>query len=136
MKTEYHPELVDIEVFDLFGGGFINPETSQNAIKENGEPHDAHVLKYIPLLFYDDLQECMLQNLKLLETNEHQLLDPSLLLDLKVIFIEKTGEFHEVEINRYHWQNTLHTINMPCLFNSMSACLNQFNEKQEARTDK
>jgi hypothetical protein len=38
-------------------------------------------MKYIPLMFYDDLQECMLQNMRLLETNEMKLLDPSILLE-------------------------------------------------------
>ena len=56
--------------------------------------------KYIPLLFYDDLQECMLLNLKYLEENEKILLSPSRLIENKIITIinskNNTGNFKNV----------------------------------------
>ncbi|MHA1916517.1 MAG: hypothetical protein ACW97V_19365, partial [Promethearchaeota archaeon] len=56
-ETQYHPELIDIEIYNLEKIGFINPkEERADVLNELA----AKEIKYIPLLFYDDLLECML----------------------------------------------------------------------------
>jgi hypothetical protein len=79
-EVQYHPELIDIEVFDYSENGWPANIT-------NMYPLDRYEKMYIPLLFYDDLQECMLLNLKYLEENEKFLLNPSRLIENKVISI-------------------------------------------------
>jgi hypothetical protein len=72
---------------------------------------NSKVLKYIPLLFYDDLLECMLQNLKTLENYEGKILDPSFLLENNIVklfdneipSLEKftwLKEFNEIDIDQ------------------------------------
>ncbi|GAG03542.1 unnamed protein product, partial [marine sediment metagenome] len=62
--------------------------------------------KYIPLLFYDDLQECMLLNLKYLEENEKTLLSPSRLIEDKIITIinSKNNTENFKNVNKW-WQD-------------------------------
>ncbi|MHA1988523.1 MAG: hypothetical protein ACW98D_17975, partial [Promethearchaeota archaeon] len=63
-ETQHRPELIDVDIYDLSPLGFSNLEENRiNIVKERS----TIVLKYIALLFYDDLLECMLQNLKKLE---------------------------------------------------------------------
>ncbi|MFX1328012.1 MAG: hypothetical protein ACFE91_07700 [Promethearchaeota archaeon] len=132
MKTEYHPELIDIEVFNFSEKGFSNQGNFKEAIEESS---DRYVLKYIPLLFYDDLQECMLQNLKLLEMNEIKLLDPINLLNKNVILIQKSEDLREKELSKYSWLNNLNEVNIEIIYNSITESLNQFSEKKEVGID-
>ena len=127
-KTEYYPELIDIEVFDLYENGFSFEGNFKDMISTNSK---GNVLKYIPLLFYDDLQECMLQNLKLLETNEVELLYPSYLLDKNVILIQKSEDLHEQELNKYSWLNKFSDIDIGRIYNSLTESLKLLNKKMQ-----
>jgi len=127
-KTEYHPELIDIEVFTLSENCFSYEGNFKDTIDKNV---DSYVVKYIPLLFYDDLHECMLQNLKLLETNELELLSPSYLLNKNVILIQKSEDLSEKELNKYSWLSNLSNINIGTIYNFMTESLNLFHKKKE-----
>jgi hypothetical protein len=100
-ETEYHPELIDIEIFDLTNVGFSNRK-DHLSIKNGLETH-THIIKYIPLLFYDDLLECMLQNLKRIEENEKEIIDPSYLLDNKIIITKNSKDVDNINIENYSW---------------------------------
>lgn len=126
LKTEYHPELIDIEVFNLSENGFSYEGNFKDTIDKN---FNSYILKYIPLLFYDDLQECMLQNLKLLETNELELQSPSYLLNKNVILIQKSEGLCEKELNKYSWLSNLSDINIGKIYNFLTESLNLFNKK-------
>lgn len=126
LKTEYHPELIDIEVFNLSENGFSYEGNFKDTIDKN---FNSYVLKYIPLLFYDDLQECMLQNLKLLETNELELQSPSYLLNKNVILIQKSEGLCEKELSKYSWLSSLSDINIEKIYNFLTESLNLFNKK-------
>ncbi|MFX1315752.1 MAG: hypothetical protein ACFE9T_07805 [Promethearchaeota archaeon] len=126
LKTEYHPELIDIEVFNLSENGFSYEENFKDTIDKN---FNSYILKYIPLLFYDDLQECMLQNLKLLEKNELELQSPSYLLNKNVIIIQKSESLCEKELNKYSWLSNLNDINIGKIYNFLTESLNLFNKK-------
>jgi len=92
-KIQYHPELVDIDVFDLSESSFTELRDNKNFILNELKPVE---IKYIPLLFYDDLLECMLQNLKFLNDGNDNIIDPSFLLDKKVIVLNEP-------IKKYTW---------------------------------
>ncbi|MFW9950428.1 MAG: hypothetical protein ACFFKA_09940, partial [Candidatus Thorarchaeota archaeon] len=108
-KVEYHPELIDIEIFNFNENGFPKQDNFKEYINKN---YNGIVVKYIPLLLYDDLQECMLQNLRLLENNEFNLLDPSILLESKVILLFKPEEQQNENLNKYNWLNDLNSIDL------------------------
>ncbi|MFW9972551.1 MAG: hypothetical protein ACFFDF_20360 [Candidatus Odinarchaeota archaeon] len=127
-KSEVLPELIDIEVFNLSENAFLYEEKFKDSIDDN---FNSYILKYIPLLFYDDLQECMLQNLKLLETNEVELLSPSYLLNKNVILIQKSEDLCEKELNKYSWLSNLSDINFGTIYNFITKSLNLFNTKKE-----
>jgi hypothetical protein len=95
-EIQYHPELIDIEVFNYSVNGWPNTATTKNDVERKE-------LKYIPLLFYDDLQECMLLNLKYLEENEKNLLNPSLLIEANIINIIDTKDFNDDFKNKNMW---------------------------------
>ncbi|NHJ23130.1 MAG: hypothetical protein EAX89_01045 [Candidatus Lokiarchaeota archaeon] len=127
-KIEYHPELIDIEVYDLSENGFLNRGDFKEFIAEN---FDNIVIKYIPLLLYDDLQECMLQNLNLLETNEIEVLNPSILLEKNVIIFKKPEEIHNEELNKYSWLNDLNEVDIKSIFDSITETLTHFSKKNQ-----
>ncbi|NVM19635.1 MAG: hypothetical protein HWN80_18175 [Candidatus Lokiarchaeota archaeon] len=127
-KTEYHPELVDIEVFNLSENGFSHEGIFKDTIGKNFK---SNVLKYIPLLFYDDLQECILQNLKLIETNELEVQSPSYLLDKNVILIQKSEDLSEKELNKYSWLSNLSEINIGTTYNFLTESINLFYKRKE-----
>jgi hypothetical protein len=124
--VKYHPELIDIEVYNLLEQDYSNQEDFKDLIKDK---IDSNVVKYIPLLFYDDLQECMLQNLKLLETNEMNLLDPSFLAEKNVVILYESEELDNTELNKYSWLGNLRKVNIESIYNSIFESLNQLNEK-------
>lgn len=87
-EIQYHPELIDIEIIDYSNNGWSVDTTKTGEI-------DRYEKKYIPLLFYDDLQECMLLNLKYLEENDKTLLSPSSLIEDKIITIIDSKIYNE-----------------------------------------
>ena len=102
-ETEYHPELVDIEIWDLSQSNF---SIKQKELVSNRDRLKTKVIKYIPLLFYDDLLECMLQNINRIEENDQDLLDPSFLLDNKVIIIQNSKDLDSTNLDKYSWWNS------------------------------
>jgi hypothetical protein len=95
-EIQYHPELIDIEVFNFFDDNW--PSDSEVKNEDASE-----VKKYIPLLFYDDLQECMLINLKKLEDNEKNILDPSTLIEDNIITLLALKDFNDDFKNKNLW---------------------------------
>ena len=79
-EHQSRPELIDIEILNYSSNNWPNGPPPKKEMERT-------VKKYIPLLIYDDLQECMLLNLKYLEGNEKTILNPSSLIDEKVITI-------------------------------------------------
>ncbi len=76
-----YPTFVDIEVQNLEESGYSNFERNNyQYLKIKSKD-----IKYLPLLFYDDLLECMLQNLVRLKEFNGVILDSSLLLEKDVI---------------------------------------------------
>jgi len=107
-EIQYHPELIDIELFNYSSNGWPVDMAAKTII-------DRDVKKYIPLLFYDDLQECMLLNLKYLEENEKSLLNPSSLIEDKVITIIDSENYNEDFKNKNTWLRDFNNIK-PDLF--------------------
>jgi hypothetical protein len=98
-----YPSFVDIELMNLEGIEFSKIQDKELKIKST-------IMKYIPLLFYDDLLECMLQNLESLKDFEGDIIDPAFLLENNIIRLFDTKipnpeqyswlqEFNEVNIN-------------------------------------
>ena len=102
-ELHYHPELIDIEIFDYYGEGWPKEFTSKKSSERK-------VLKYIPLLFYDDLQECMLLNLKDLEKNEKAILNPSILVENQIINLINPEDYNENFKNKNIWWKDFNTI--------------------------
>ena len=120
-QTQYHPELIDIEVHDFSTNGFPNQENFKDSIASSSE---SFVTKYIPLLLYDDLQECMLLNLKQLEVNEPGLLDPSYLMENNVILLLKSEEIEDDYLTNYSWLTDLTGVDLEIIMKSMTQNLN------------
>ncbi|NVM19252.1 MAG: hypothetical protein HWN80_16215 [Candidatus Lokiarchaeota archaeon] len=95
-EKQYHPELVDIEIINYSSSNWPKVTTAKNEV-------EIDVKKYIPLLFYDDLQECMLLNLQYLEENEKILLNPSTLIEKKIISIIESKKFNDDFKNKNLW---------------------------------
>ncbi len=111
-ETQYHPELVDIEIFDYSGYKWPKDTTTKNGIERKEK-------KYIPLLFYDDLQECMLLNLKYLEENEKSILNPSTLIEENIITIIDLRNYDDDFKNKNIWWNEFNNINPDLFLNEM-----------------
>lgn len=122
-ETEYHPELIDIEIYDLSNIGFIT-EKNDRASLLNGL--DNTIIKYIPLLFYDDLLECMLQNIKKLEEGDKDIIDPSFLLDNGVIITQNSKDLEKINMGDYSWWNSFDTINFKPILESIRKTHEQF----------
>lgn len=116
-KMEYHPELIDIEVFNFSDISFPNKKEFNNDIIKN---YDSRVAKYIPLLLYDDLQECMIQNITLLEKNETELLFPSFLLENNVITFLSSEKIEDNDLDKYNWLSDLNEVNIEGVLNSIT----------------
>ncbi|MHA1241881.1 MAG: hypothetical protein ACTSQU_14025 [Promethearchaeota archaeon] len=107
-EKQYHPELVDIEITNYSSSKWSKDSTTKNGIEKE-------VKKYIPLLFYDDLQECMLLNLHFLEENEKELLNPSILIEEKIITIIDSKNYNDDFKKKNTWWNDFNNIK-PDLF--------------------
>lgn len=81
-ETQYHPELIDLEIFDLSERGFLKGDDRKSLITEIQKTQK---IKYIALLFYDDLMECMLQNLENIKDGATEIVDPSFLIEKNAI---------------------------------------------------
>ncbi|MFX1570482.1 MAG: hypothetical protein ACFFCV_19250 [Promethearchaeota archaeon] len=108
-QIQYHPELVDIDVFDLSEKGFVDHMDNKSFILNELKPLE---IKYIPLLFYDDLLECMLQNLKFLNDGNHNILDPSFLLDNNIIVLNESKK-------KYTWFDNFDNIALEPIIESI-----------------
>ena len=103
-----YPSFVDIEVMNLEGVEFSNIKDKELKIK-------SIIMKYIPLLFYDDLLECMLQNLGTLQEFEGDIIDPSFLLENDIV------KLYDKEIpnpDQYTWLKEFDEINIGSIMNS------------------
>ncbi len=122
-ELQYHPELVDIDVYDLLEKGFVSEVESSNATFSEIK---AGQKKYIPLLFYDDLLECMLMNLKKLEDGDVKLLDPSFLIDNNIIIVQKIEELESAKPQDLSWMISFDGINLQPTFQSIKTTITEF----------
>lgn len=102
------PTFVDIEVIDLEEVGY--PSINSKNIK-----FKAKAMKYIPLLFYDDLLECMLQNLEILKDYEGKIINPSFLLESNVI---KLLDKETSNLEQYTWLKEFDEIKIDLIMNT------------------
>jgi hypothetical protein len=121
-ETQHHPELIDIEVFDLSEIGF-----SQNTHKHKSilDELESYIIKYIPLLFYDDLQECMLQNLKRLQNDHENLIDPSILIEQNIILLKEKEQAHN-NLHKFSWLDNFFDIDLESILHSIKTSNNEF----------
>ncbi|MFX0081856.1 MAG: hypothetical protein ACFE94_08895 [Candidatus Hodarchaeota archaeon] len=122
-ETEYHPELIDIEIYDLTDLGFSN-EKDDRASQLIGLKKK--LIKYIPLLFYDDLLECMLQNKKRLEEDKKDIIDPSFLLDKGIIATKNSKDLEEMNMDDFSWWKSFDTINFTPILESIRKTQREF----------
>ncbi len=61
-------------------------------------------------MLYDDLQECMLLNLKDLEENEKSILNPSILIEKNIINIINSEDYNDNFKNKNIWWSEFNTI--------------------------
>ena len=117
-ELQVHPELIDIEVRDYSENGWPSNIMNREEVIIMGK-------KYIPLLIYDDLQECMLQNLKRLEKNKDQILNPASLIKKNIILIIDSKDFDdEFKINNL-WMNNFKEIDTDFILNEMFSSINK-----------
>ncbi|KKK44062.1 hypothetical protein LCGC14_0791330 [marine sediment metagenome] len=133
-ETQYHPELIDIEIWDLIQNNF---STKQKDLVSKKEGIKTTLIKYIPLLFYDDLLECMLQNIKKIEDGEGDLLDPSFLLDHKVITTLNSKELDPTNLGNYSWWNSFEGLEFEPILHSINksheSFINTYDPKESIR---
>jgi len=122
-ETQYRPELIDIDIYDLSPVGFSNVDEDRDNYVKN---RSTMILKYIPLLFYDDLLECMLQNLKRLEENDIEILDPSLLFARNIIFTQKSKDLENIKIQDYSWWKNFDNIDLNSIISSILEAHKEF----------
>ena len=115
-EVEYHPELIDIEICDLSKIGFSLENNDRTSIIKTLKNS---VIKYIPLLFYDDLLECMLQNKKRLENGGNDLIDPSFLLESGVIITKNAEDLETINMENYSWWNNFDNIKFEAFLESI-----------------
>ena len=115
-KTQFHPELIDIEVYNFQISGFPDQEVFENL---KGESFESNIYKYIPLLLYDDLQECMLQNLQLLEENKLELFNPTILLEKQVILLLESEDLDSLDLNEFSWLTNLRKVDLKAILQSL-----------------
>ena len=111
-KIQYHPELIDIELSDISDKESHVGKTRKDMSKK------VDVKKYIALLFYDDLQECMLQNLELLKKENPKIIDPGFLIDEEIIILKEKDDQEHDYAQDYSWFD-LNDINLDDILNSI-----------------
>ena len=117
-EIQYHPELIDIEVLDYSRTNWLKESTLESGIERR-------VKKYIPLLFYDDLQECMLLNLKYLEENEKTILNPSILIEKQIINIIDSKNCDEDFKSKNIWWSAFDSIKPELFLNEIFQSFNK-----------
>lgn len=122
-KTQYYPELIDIEIFNLKERGFPTNKNEQNILLNELRSKEK---KYIPILFYDDLLECMLQNLAYLEENGENILDPSFLIDQNAISIQKPKDLEKSDTKIYSWWSNFEDIKLESIFEAIKTTYKEF----------
>ncbi len=122
-KVEYHPELIDIDVYNLVEKGFKYNIDYYDMDFNELKPKQ---IKYIPLLLYDDLLECMLQNLKILEDENENILDPSFILDNNIILLHETKNTENLNTHDFSWFKTFEELNFESIVESIKATLLDF----------
>jgi hypothetical protein len=124
-QIQFHPDLINLDVFDLSEVGFaVDLETLNSSL----DPLKPDLLKYIPLLFYDDLLECMLLNVKKLEDGEDNILDPSFLIDQNVLILQESKDLENFKIQDYSWFNSFDHMNFEPLIQSIKTTIQEFIE--------
>ena len=126
-ELQYHPELIDIEIFELSEQGFSKEEDNRILLVNQRE---SNVIKYLPILFYDDLQECMLQNLKRLEDNPDELLNPSYLLDQKIIVLQESKDENNEYLHKFSWWSDFENIDLESILRSLLGGSKKKNKNQ------
>ncbi|MHA1498300.1 MAG: hypothetical protein ACTSYF_07860 [Promethearchaeota archaeon] len=111
-KDLLYPNFAEMEIFDLKELGFSQvKEQDANILKKNSK-----IMNYIPLLIYDDLLECMLQNLENLKDFEGNILDPSFLLEQNIIIISNVDDFPS---DQYTWEKIFDEIDLDSILKSI-----------------
>ncbi|MFX0003695.1 MAG: hypothetical protein ACFE9C_03350 [Candidatus Hodarchaeota archaeon] len=126
-KVEIHPELIDLEIYDLSKIGFTNDIEKLDATLESLKPK---MLKYIPILFYDDLLECMLQNVKKIDDGDENILDPSFLIDNNIITLHDSKELENLRIHDSSWFTSFEELNLESIIQSISTTIQEFIKKK------
>ncbi len=122
-RVQYYPELVDIDVYDLTEKGFKYSIDNQAWVLNEIKPKE---IKYIPLLFYDDLLECMLLNLKKLDEGDDNILDPSFLLDKNIISLQNSKELENIKTEEFSWFNTFEKLNFESIIEEIKTTILEF----------
>jgi hypothetical protein len=122
-QTQVHPELIDIEVFDLSQTASDSSDNNKADLLTSLKPK---IMKYIPFLFYDDLYECMLDNLSKLEEKKANLLDPTFLIENKVIILEHTKVLNKTDLKSYSWWRNYNDIDLDSILESIKTTLEEF----------
>jgi len=111
-EHQSRPELIDIEIINYSSNNWPKYPTPKKGIVRT-------VKKYIPLLIYDDLQECMLLNLKYLEENEKTILNPSSLIEEKIITIIDSSNYDDDFKKKNIWWKDFSNIKPDLFVNEM-----------------
>ncbi|MHA1671278.1 MAG: hypothetical protein ACTSV5_11985 [Promethearchaeota archaeon] len=111
-EVQYHPELVDIEIYNYSSSNWPKDKINKNGIEREEK-------KYIPLLFYDDLQECMLLNLQSLEENKKAILNPSILIEKNIITIIDSKDYDTDFKNKNTWWDKFNEIKPEVFLNKL-----------------
>jgi hypothetical protein len=122
-QLQIHPDLINIDVYNLSEVGYANNLDMLNLLLEPLKPN---LLKYIPLLFYDDLLECMLLNVKKLEDGDENLLDPLFLIDQKVIILQESKTLEKINLQEYSWFNSFDEIKFEPLIQSIKSTSDEY----------
>jgi hypothetical protein len=117
-----YPSFIDIEIFDTRERGFKLIKKSQ----EESENSESKILKYLPLLFYDDLLECILQNLEIIKEGEVEILNPSYLLDQDIIVLLEAGRLQTNELSKYNWLRDFNEIKIDSILKSIKPTFRNF----------
>jgi hypothetical protein len=110
-----YPGVINIEIFDTRKNGFKEIEKYQ----EKFSKLDSKILTYIPLLFYDDLLECMLQNIEKLVEGGVEILDPSYLIDQEIILLIETNKVNSNDLSKYSWLREFNEFNLDSILKSI-----------------
>ncbi|MFX1320147.1 MAG: hypothetical protein ACFFAQ_00755 [Promethearchaeota archaeon] len=122
-QTQYFPELIDIEIFNLHERDFPTNKNEQSILLNELRPTEK---KYIPILFYDDLLECMLQNLADLEEGAEDILNPSFLIDQNVISIQKSKDLEKSYTKIYSWWSNFDNISLESIFEAIKTTYKEY----------